>query len=120
MMGAHRLSWELHNGPIPPGLVVCHKCDNPPCVNPDHLFLGTQGDNLRDRDAKGKHNVRLHPELERGERNPNSRLSAVQISEIRRLASDNSQRGLGRMFGVSGTQIRRILSGEQWGHVVIS
>lgn len=51
---AHRVSWILANGPIPDDLRVLHRCDNPPCVNPDHLFLGTQGDNNADRDAKGR------------------------------------------------------------------
>lgn len=61
-MLAHRVSWLLHYGPIPAGLFVCHRCDNPPCIRPEHLFLGTNRDNSRDMGAKGRAGATRHPE----------------------------------------------------------
>lgn len=54
---AHRAMFEVHNGPIPPGMLVCHRCDNPACINPEHLFLGTNSDNLQDSKRKGRQNL---------------------------------------------------------------
>jgi HNH endonuclease len=63
---AHRLAWTLEHGPIPDGMYVCHHCDNPPCVNPAHLFLGTSRDNQLDRVAKGRHNQTAKTHCPRG------------------------------------------------------
>ena len=65
-VGAHRVAWEIVKGPIPAGLHVCHRCDNPPCVRPDHLFVGTASDNARDRDAKGRNSYAAKTHCPRG------------------------------------------------------
>ena len=102
-------------GPIPDGLCVCHRCDNPPCCNVEHLFLGTQGDNNRDRQAKGR-SVNA-----RGESSHTAKLTESQVREIVERLSFASKRGANGMlaleFGVSRTAIRFIASGTNWAHV---
>jgi len=108
---AHRLSWGIHFGPIPEGKVVCHHCDNPPCVNPKHLFIGTNSDNLKDAVRKGRHHNGRRP---RGAEHHNAKL-AVHIDEIRdRLAAGESQRSIAKRFGVVSNAIRNISIGKSY------
>ena len=103
---AHRFSYELHRGPIPDGLGVLHRCDVHHCVTPDHLFLGTQADNNRDRDQKGRHAV--------GHKNGRAKLTWEKVREIRRRAGTVSAAALGREFGVGDTAIGDIIHGRRW------
>ena len=90
-----RALWEYHNGPIPDGLVICHKCDNPPCCRMDHLFIGTTSDNARDMVAKGRH-FALY-----GEESTNCKLSDADVREIRRRRSEGeSTASLAREFDI--------------------
>ncbi len=124
-VAAHRVSWEVHFGPIPDGMLVCHRCDNPPCVRPDHLFLGTVSDNNHDmiakgRDARGdRSGSRLHPErLARGETHPRAKLSSEAVRVIRAAAAAGAHKTtLARRFGVSDTSIGRVLTRASWAHV---
>lgn len=110
---AHRLSWELANGvPAPKGLVVCHSCDNPPCVRPGHLWLGTVGDNNRDRDRKGR---QVAPP---GTRNGNHKLSEDDVRAIRSARDGGVPIAvLMDRFGVSKATIQRISLRQGWLHV---
>lgn len=103
---AHRISYELHKGPIPVGLHVCHACDNPMCVNPAHLWAGTPGDNARDRDAKDR--------VQHGERHYASKLTEDDVSEIMSFGGTMPQREIAEMFGVHPSNISMILSGKRW------
>jgi len=122
---AHRVSWNLARGPIPAGICVCHICDNRTCVNPAHLFLGTQLENIADRDAKGRQargarsGPRMHPErMLRGEQNKNARLQEWQILCIRTLAASGvSQADIARAYGVRSGTISKIVNGKAWAHV---
>lgn len=125
--GTHRLAWIEANGPIPDGMVVCHRCDNPPCVNVAHLFLGTVADNNRDRALKGRsaHNKVPRP----GEANGRALLTEQQVREIvatyqregRRLRAvprvGLTRRQLADRYGVSVPTIDAILSGRNWRHI---
>lgn len=109
---AHRIAYELTSGPVPDGLLVCHHCDNPPCVNPAHLFLGTSTDNNRDRDAKGRAASTV------GELNGSAKLTEADVNRIRELlASGRSDRSIAREYGVGPTQIGRIRTGRLWQHL---
>lgn len=103
---AHRLSAEWVHGPIPAGTEVCHKCDAPACVNPDHLFLGTHADNGADAASKG----RMRPP--RGEASPKAKLTAEQVVAIRR--DTRTTRAIGRDYGVSNRHVSAIKRGEAW------
>ncbi len=131
---AHRLSWELHNGPIPDGLFVCHHCDNPPCVNPTHLFLGTKVDNARDMAAKGRHAFQQHPEraargekngshthpecLPRGEHHHRAKLTDDDVRAIRMLRNaGHTMPSLATQFGVTLGTIKRVVYRKGWVHI---
>lgn len=116
---AHRFGWELTHGPIPPELRVLHTCDNPPCVNPAHLWLGTQRDNMRDAAAKGRVGAQQHPDLYRTLCRGRSVLTAAQVLEIRALADTEGLRVcvLARRYGVRWTVIKAVISRETWQHI---
>ena len=109
---AHRFSWLLHFGTIPEGMFVCHHCDNPGCVNPKHLFLGTQTDNMQDAITKGR--------IGRGEKHRNSKLTEVQVLAIRaeyQYHGKNKARVLAKKHGVTTTTINRVVTRKTWKHI---
>lgn len=108
---AHRLAWILSREESPDGMEVCHRCDNPPCCNPFHLFLGTHTDNIRDMDSKGRRKVTS------GENCHLSKLKESDIPEIRRMSDSMNISQIARHFGVTPSPIRTILNGTGWKHV---
>ncbi len=107
---AHRVAWEQRNGPIPDGLYVCHKCDTPSCVNPDHMFLGTPADNMRDAANKGR--------IPYGEAHHNAKLNDQNVRAIREMRSAGmTQSAIGARIGVSQTVVGDVLAGSIWARV---
>lgn len=108
-MRAHRISWSIHNGPIPAGAWVLHKCDNAGCVRPSHLYVGTHTDNMRDAVERRTH--------ARGEHNAQSKLTPFAVREIRSLYGKVSRKSIALRFGVDGSTIHRVATGVHWNHV---
>lgn len=112
-VGAHRYSFETFNGPIPDGLEVCHRCDNPACVNPEHLFAGTRKENMNDRDAKGRNKI------QRGEKCGTAKLLEVDVVAAKRLRlKGQSYQEIADRFGVHKKTIMNAVSGKQWAHLL--
>ncbi len=112
---AHRVSWEIHRGPIPSGdgyhgICVLHRCDNRLCVNPAHLFLGTHTDNMADMAKKGRGTGVSLP----GESHPNAKLTGAQVAEIRRLAKEMPQARIAERFNISKQHTSDIVNGRRW------
>lgn len=113
LLRATAVSWEIANGrPVPAGLCVCHTCDNPPCVNPDHLFIGTQTDNMRDCVNKGRFKF-LQPR--RGETNNKAKLTWPVVRKVRADYSHGATLShLSRRLGLARSTLREVVTGRCW------
>jgi len=112
MYRAHRLAYELFVGPIPEGLCVCHHCDNKACVNPNHLFIGTNQDNVDDKVQKGR---QYKP---KGEEHSQSKFNNEQIKEIcKQVKMGETQAKVAERFNVHPSAISRIVNHKRWDHI---
>ena len=109
MRQAHRISWELHRGPIPKGKWVLHKCDVHACVRPSHLFIGTRLDNINDCVDKERH--------ARGETNGHAKLTATQVRKIRSLKGKQLDRDIAEQFGIHKSCVSAIWIRRTWKHI---
>ena len=121
---AHRYSYELVNGAIPPGMYVCHHCDNPPCCNPSHLFSGTNSDNILDAVSKGRvfgnpnNGLRLRPQL--GVSNGSAVLTDAAVRSIRSVFTRGiiTRNAIANIYGVSPMTIGRVIANKTWKHII--
>lgn len=111
MKKAHRVAWEKEKGPIPKGMLVLHKCDNPPCVNINHLFLGTHSTNALDREAKGRGRDSS------GIKNKKAKIQEQTAIRIKMLKGVLSASLIARTLGISANSVCRIMNDEAWKHV---
>lgn len=112
----HRAAWMVEHGEIPKGMNVCHSCDNPACINPAHLWLGTQSQNIRDCVAKGRYVVNTAPRL--GEQNNWAKVTEDQVCEMRaRFRQGEQKKVIAKDFGMSPTNAGDIIRGITWKHV---
>lgn len=110
--GAHRVSYELYKGNIPSGMYVCHTCDNPPCVNPAHLFVGTPSDNTSDASAKGR------LKTAKGSAHASAKLTEQSVLELRELRKNGMMgKDLAAKYGICLRRVWRIVHREAWNHV---
>jgi len=119
MQRVHRISWFLHNGKIPEDMLILHHCDNPPCCNPEHLYVGTVKDNLRDSIERGLFPFGPNPKkAQKGEKNPKAKLTEDMVKYIRFLCDKGfNKKEMASFFNVHITAIRNILLKKTWRHI---
>lgn len=129
---AHRISYQIANGDVPDGKEICHGCDNPPCVNPAHLFPGTHRENIMDAVRKGRNGMTTHPEsvkrgteswssthldrVARGIRIASAKLTAAQVLEMRAIPNPD-RKELAKRYGISPGMVWQILKRKWWRHI---
>lgn len=116
---SHRVAWEITHGPIPEGMLVCHKCDNPLCVRPDHLFLGTPKDNMDDKTQKGRARYTARNNPSHGEKSWKATLTDEQVRQIRSRFKPRvvTMQQLADEFGVTKSTIADIIYRRRWSHI---
>lgn len=114
MTTTHKTAYLHFKGPIPPGMQILHSCDVPCCCNPDHLSIGTHQDNIDDKMRKGRHKAGVHHKL-RGEKNHLAKLTEQKVRHIKRRELTPIE--YARLYGVSNSAVRAVLSGKTWRHV---